>query len=571
LKAVHTSMEARSERSDETPVSVKELRRIASDDFGIADLRQGQVDAMVAATQGRDVLAVMPTGYGKSAIYEVLGAGADSLTLVISPLIALQRDQVRALGEAPDAPRAVALNSSLSAKAEEQVWQEAVTQQVSYLFLSPEQLANEAVLDRLRGLEIGRVAVDEAHCVSAWGHDFRPDYLAIGSAVEQLGHPVVIALTATAAPPVREEIVARLGLRDPVLVVRGFDRPNLELAVHRYTSGQEKKAALIHEAVERAQARSGVGLVYVARRRQTEDYAAALRQHGLRAYAYHAGLPTKERNDAQKAFNDGELDVVVATSAFGMGIDHPHVRFVLHDSPPGSVDDYYQEIGRAGRDGEPAAVTLHYRPEDLSLRRFFSSKKLPEDDLHACLQALASGADTLTAVRRATGLGPRAASAAVNQLVLTGAVSRHAGKLRAVGSPDPRDVLADAARLLEARERIEQSRVEMMRGYAETLGCRREFLLSYFGEDYTGPCGNCDSCLSGATKAHQSSARSPSTPAEDGFTPGAQVVHEKWAEGTVMRVEDDRITVFFEEQGYRTLDRELVADKGIVAVREPGE
>ncbi|MBI4899162.1 MAG: RecQ family ATP-dependent DNA helicase [Actinobacteria bacterium] len=528
---------------------------------------------MVAATQGRDVLAVMPTGYGKSAIYEVLGASEEALTLVISPLIALQRDQVRALGEAPGAQRAVALNSSLGVTAEEQLWQDATAQQVSYLFLSPEQLANDAVLDRLRALKIGRVAVDEAHCVSAWGHDFRPDYLAIGSVVEQLGHPVVIALTATAAPPVREEIIARLGLRDPVVVVRGFDRPNLELAVHRYTSGQEKEAALLREAVERAQAAagSGVGLVYVARRRQTEDYAAALRDQGVRAYAYHAGLPTKERNGAQKAFDDGELDVVVATSAFGMGIDHPHVRFVLHDSPPGSVDDYYQEIGRAGRDGEPAAVTLHYRPEDLSLRRFFSSKKLPEEDLRACLQALGSGADTLAAVRRVTGLGPRAASAAVNLLVLTGALNRQAGKLHPIGSRDPRQVLAEASRLVDARERIERSRVEMMRGYAETQGCRREFLLSYFGEDFAGPCGSCDNCLSGATKAHQSSVSSPSSAGEDGFTPGAQVVHEKWAEGTVMRVEDDRITVFFEEQGYRTLDRELVADRGIVAVREPGE
>ncbi|HET7723381.1 MAG TPA: DUF3553 domain-containing protein [Propionibacteriaceae bacterium] len=266
---------------------------------------------------------------------------------------------------------------------------------------------------------------------------------------------------------------------------------------------------------------------------------------------------------------EGAVDVVVATSAFGMGIDHPRVRFVLHDSPPGSVDDYYQEIGRAGRDGDRASVTLHYRPEDLSLRRFFSSRALPEDDLVACLAALRAGADTLAATRSRTGLTPRRATAAVNLLVLAGVARRDGRKLRPVGTPEAADVLAGAGRLVRSRERVEQSRVEMMRGYAETSGCRREFLLTYFGEEYAGPCGNCDNCLSGATEEHAAARPSSASEDRDGFSPGAAVVHEAWGEGTVMRVEEDRITVFFEEQGYRTLARDVVMEKGIVEVQEP--
>ncbi|HSN11886.1 MAG TPA: RecQ family ATP-dependent DNA helicase, partial [Propionibacteriaceae bacterium] len=456
--------------------------------------------------------------------------------------------------------------------AADELWRDAASGEIGFLLLSPEQLASSDVVDRLADLEIGRIAVDEAHCVSTWGHDFRPDYLAIGAAVEQLGHPGVLALTATAAPPVREEIVARLALRHPVVVVRGFDRPNLELTVRRHTSAEEKQRALTEEAVDRSRAAGeGVGLVYVARRRQTEEYAATLSDKGIRARAYHAGMPNRDRDSVQKAFTDGEVDVVVATSAFGMGIDHPHVRFVLHDSPPGSLDDYYQEIGRAGRDGKPAAVTLHYRPEDLSLRRFFSSKALPEDDLVACLAALREGTETLGTLRARTGLTPRRATAAVNLLALTGAATRDGTRLHAAGTPAPREVVSEAARLVEARERIEQSRVEMMRAYAETPTCRRELLLSYFGEEYEGPCRNCDNCLSGATEAHRDGHESTAGQEADGFAPGAPVVHEAWGEGTVMRVEDDRITVFFEEQGYRTLDRDLVTEKGIVVVRESSD
>ncbi|HET7723382.1 MAG TPA: DEAD/DEAH box helicase [Propionibacteriaceae bacterium] len=291
-----TATETLTEPPDEEALDA--LRRTAADVLGITDLHQGQIDAMLAASQGHDVLAVMPTGYGKSAIYEVVGALDRALTVVVSPLIALQRDQVRALGEASGGPRAAALNSSLSAKATDELWRNTRAHKVGYLFLSPEQLASPDVVERLAALEIGRIAVDEAHCVSAWGHDFRPDYLAIGAVVEQLGHPVVIALTATAAPPVREEVVERLGLRQPVVVVRGFDRPNLELNVRRHTSAAEKERALTEEAVERVRegAGSGVGLVYVASRRQTEEYATVLREEGIRASPYHAGMPSKDRN-----------------------------------------------------------------------------------------------------------------------------------------------------------------------------------------------------------------------------------------------------------------------------------
>src|SRR3954466_4644860 len=322
----------------------------------------------------------MSTGSGKSAIYQLAGMLIDGPTIVVSPLIALQRDQV-------DAARGEAelINSTISERAREEAFEEAEDGEVEFVLLAPEQLANEEVLERLRAAKPSLFVVDEAHCVSEWGHSFRPDYLRLPAAIEAVGRPTVLALTATAAPPVRDEIAPVLGLWDPAVVVQRFDRPNIHLAVLTFQDAERKRRALL-DAVAEAQP---PGIVYVATKRAAEEVAAALADRGLRASAYHGGLGARRRDDVQERFMAGEgVDVVVATIAFGMGVDKPNVRFVFHHDVSESVDAYYQEMGRAGRDGEPARACLFWRPEDLGLRRFFTGGQIEKDAIERVARLL---------------------------------------------------------------------------------------------------------------------------------------------------------------------------------------
>ncbi|MEU0884105.1 RecQ family ATP-dependent DNA helicase [Lentzea sp. NPDC005914] len=351
-----------------------DLLRTAEEVFGWTELRQEQLLGMRHLLDGRDVLVVMPTGAGKSAIYQVPAILLDGPTVVVSPLVALQRDQVTAL-RASDAPHATAVNSAQPAAANEQAWQAFTESRTEYLFLSPEQLANAGTLQRLHQAKPSLFVVDEAHCVSSWGHDFRPDYLRLRHVVERLGHPPVLALTATASGPVRADIAEHLGLRDPAVIVAGFDRPNLHLTA-RFCTGDEERRRTVTEWVSE---QAGPGLLYVPTRKDAERYAADLVARGLAAAAFHAGMKAADRRRVQDGFMRGDLDVVAATSAFGMGVDKPDVRFVAHAATPGSLDAYYQEIGRAGRDGEPAEVILFHRPEDQGLQRFLTARKLDRE------------------------------------------------------------------------------------------------------------------------------------------------------------------------------------------------
>ena len=288
------------------------IDRVAHEAFGYRALRPGQREASESVLSGRDTLVVMSTGSGKSAIYQIAGLLTEGATVVVSPLIALQRDQVEDLA-ARAAGGAARLNSTLSAAEREQALADLAEDALEFLLLAPEQLANEQVLGELAAARPSLLVVDEAHCISEWGHDFRPEYLRLGAAVEALGRPTILALTATAAPPVRDEIVERLALRDPNVLVRGFDRPNIHLAVERFhgDQGAERKRRALLDAIEAA---PKPGIVYVATRRQAEELADALCERAVTAASYHAGMPADERDDVQERFMDGSLGVVVATT-----------------------------------------------------------------------------------------------------------------------------------------------------------------------------------------------------------------------------------------------------------------
>ncbi|MFC0682371.1 RecQ family ATP-dependent DNA helicase [Lysobacter korlensis] len=535
------------------------IERMALERFGYERLRPVQLAAIEALLSGRDVLAVLPTGSGKSAIYQIAAALLDGVTVVISPLIALQRDQLEGLADAPDAPTAVAVNSSQTDTENEAAWQALEGGEATYVLLAPEQLGKEDVVGRLRRVSVALVAVDEAHCVSAWGHDFRPDYLQIGAAITRLGEPTTVALTATGSPPVREEITERLRMSDPYLASGGFDRPNIALAVTRHTEEHAKRQAVVDEVAGLPRP----GLVYTATRAGTERYAEALAELGMRAAAYHAGMRNGDRELVHDRFRDDELDVVVATTAFGMGIDKPNVRFVVHADIPDSVDSYSQEIGRAGRDGAAAQAVLHYREQDLGLRRFFAARRPDSAALERVFGALLDADGALPVSRLAERLDTtaRRLGGLLNALEAAGALTRKAGKIRADRKLDPREAAARAVEHAEDRERIDESRIAMMRAYAEADTCRRQVLLAYFGEEYEGRCENCDWCAD-----HPGEAAEPSVADADApFPPASSVTHAEWGAGTVMSAEDDRITVFFEEQGYKVLSLAAIEEHDLLS------
>jgi ATP-dependent DNA helicase RecQ len=480
------------------PITAEEwrsIRKILHDKLEFRALRPGQKEAIEAVLQGRDTLAVLPTGSGKSAIYQIAALMIPGPTVVVSPLIALQVDQVSAIHES-ELGEAAVVNSLQRRTERERAFEALEREDLEFLLVAPEQLSNPATLEKLRAAKPSLFVVDEAHCIAEWGHSFRPDYLRLGSAVEALGRPVTLALTATASPDVRREIIERLGLVEPAVIVTGFDRPNIHLEV-RCLSGEALKQ---RELLRTLTQLSGSGIVYVATRKHAETLASALQSAGLSAHAYHAGLKRAVRYERQASFMNGETRVIVATCAFGMGIDKPDVRFVVHYDVSDSLDSYYQEVGRAGRDGDPARALLFFSERDLNLRRFFAGGgKLAESELRVVLDTLIGAESPLSTrqLKQSTGLTLSKVQRALARLEDRGVVERDAEGAVRVNAASLRDLGGHVGEALSAQEALrarQADRVEEMRAYARARGCRRASLLAHFGDASETACSGCDNC-----------------------------------------------------------------------------
>ena len=414
-----------------TPALLARARQVLRDQFGHEAFRPGQEQAVASVLEGHDTLVILPTGGGKSVCYQVPALVLDGLTVVLSPLISLMKDQVDAL-EAKGIP-ATFINSSLGAAEISARLARVQRGEVRLLYVAPERFDVGAAAERIAAVGVRLLAVDEAHCISEWGHDFRPSYRRVRSIRERLGEPPTIALTATATPEVRRDIARVLALREPRVIVTGFDRPNLRWHVVRTKNDAEKDGTLAH-LLER---HTGAAIVYAATRKTVERVATRLERAGIRAAAYHAGLDDSRRREVQESFMNEGLRVIVATNAFGMGIDKSNVRLVVHHAMPGSLEAYYQEAGRAGRDGNTADCVLLHAFQDRFTHEFFIKGASPErsvvEAVYAAAQQRADGGgvvegDLASLAAAARGkVSDREAESAVRVLVTAGAMHHSAG------------------------------------------------------------------------------------------------------------------------------------------------
>ncbi|MDQ7978856.1 RecQ family ATP-dependent DNA helicase [Paraburkholderia sp. SARCC-3016] len=569
------------------------MRKTLRDVFGLKRLRPGQHDIIRSVLQGRDTLAVMPTGAGKSLCYQLPALHFDGWTLVVSPLLALMKDQVDKLKDA--GIDALQINSAMPVAQAQRAYETLRLANRGIAFVTPEQLTKSELIDALRARSAQRrielVVVDEAHCVSQWGHDFRPAFLRIVDAVEALGRPPVLALTATATPGICADIVRSLGLRDARLIRTGMYRDNLHYRVTQVsvaggrqrasTRAREAKTAALRKVLE---TESGRGIVYTATVREAEALAATLVEWGEAAACYHGRMSSRDRHDAQERFMAGDLRVMIATNAFGMGIDIPDLRFVVHYQMTSSIDAYYQETGRAGRDGRIAHCELLFDLNDRRVQQFLALGRYPDSALlRRICEALAPRASALQPALSARELLDSLPGVGRNKLAVALKIltdSRHVARDRqqryrlrseapgASAAHDRADAPKDDA-IEAAAERYAQltardrEALQQMIDYAQTGGCRWRVILDYF-DDARGfeRCGTCDNCLNPVEGTIESEKtvddaslpkRGPGDPGRRRrFERGAPVRVRKYGAGNVVFATDEQVAVLFPDGNTRT-------------------
>src|SRR5262245_5031581 len=487
-----------------------ELERALREHFGFEQFRPNQREVIEHALAHRHTLAVLPTGLGKSLCYQLPAQLMSGLTLVISPLIALMQDQVDAMARR-GFKNVTYLNSSLSPSDVGRRFGDMERGLYKLVYIAPERCDSLRFQQLVRQTEIALVVIDEAHCISHWGHDFRPHYRTMLARLPELRRATFLALTATATPEVQRDIVAALDLPDVRRVIADFDRPNLHFETYR-VDGRESKDERVIELLSREE---GAAIVYASTRKDAATVHQLLESRGFNAALYHAGLDAAKRSEAQRRFLQGDCRVIAATVAFGLGIDKPDVRRVIHYNVPGSLENYYQEAGRAGRDGDPAVCTLFYSQSDVRIQRFLLEQSCPDPQTMLQIYGLLRDAHPL-----AVAAGDLATASGKQEIAINAALQSlfeqqwaritPDGKYQ-IDKPEVTHPKIEAYSLRERRRRA-QERLRKMIAYALDARCRRAQILDYFGQKFSPPCGACDVCAS-TMSAATSQVAAPMEPA----------------------------------------------------------